>query len=101
MKPPLRRSRPTSWEDIAEILQMTSRTLRTRLGEQGRSFQAILDDLRHQLALDYLGKSDLSLAEISALVGFTDPSNFQRAFKKWTGTSPSEYRSAHVLPKLT
>ncbi len=90
-----------SAEDIAEILQMTSRTLRTRLGEQGTSFQSILDDLRHQLALDYLGKSDLSLAEISALVGFTDPSNFRRAFKKWTGTSPSEYRSTHLLPKLT
>jgi AraC-like DNA-binding protein len=91
-----------SAEDIAEILRMTSRTLRNHLREQGTSFQGILDDLRHQLAIDYLEKSDLSLAEVSVLVGFNDPSNFRRAFKKWTGTSPSEFRSAAAtVPKMT
>jgi AraC-like DNA-binding protein len=90
-----------SAEDIAKILHMTSRTLRNRLHEKGTSFQAILDDLRHQLAVDYLEKSELSLAEISALTGFNDASNFRRAFKKWTGTTPSEFRAAAVVPKLT
>ena len=90
-----------SAEDISKILHMTSRTLRNRLHEQGTSFQAILDDLRHQLAVDYLGKSELSLAEISALTGFNDASNFRRAFKKWSGTTPSQYRVAASIPKLT
>lgn len=90
-----------SAEDIAEILHMTSRTLRNRLHEKGTSFQAILDDLRHQLAVDYLEKSELSLAEISALTGFNDASNFRRAFKKWTGTTPSDFRVAAAVPKLT
>jgi len=88
-------------EDIAEILHMTSRTLRNRLRAQGTSFQAILDDLRHRLAVDYLSKSEFALADICGLIGFNDVSNFRRAFKRWTGTSPSEFRSASVVPKLT
>jgi AraC-like DNA-binding protein len=78
-------------EAIAQILHMTSRTLRNRLREQGTSFQSILDDVRQQLAVNYLA-STLSLADISALVGFNDVSNFRRAFKKWTGKNPSEFR---------
>ena len=80
-------------EYIAEVLQITSRTLRNQLRARGTSFQAILDDLRHQLAVDYLSKSELSLAEICTLIGFNDVSNFRRAFKRWTGTCPSDFRN--------
>jgi AraC-like DNA-binding protein len=81
-------------EAVAETLRITSRTLRSRLRERGTSFQSILDDVRHQLAVNYLGSSTLSLADICALVGFNDVSNFRRAFKKWTGKNPCEFRGA-------
>jgi AraC-like DNA-binding protein len=81
-------------EDIAQLLRVTSRTLRNHLHAQGTSFQAILDDVRHQLAVNYLEESDLPLVDICALVGFNDLSNFRRAFKKWSGKTPSELRRA-------
>ncbi len=79
-------------EEIAEFLHITSRTLRNQLHGQGTSFQAILDDVRQQLAINYLEASDLSLEDICGLVGFNDISNFRRAFTKWTGKSPSFFR---------
>jgi len=81
-------------EGVAEFLHITSRTLRNQLRDQGTSFQAILDDVRQQLAINYLEASDLSLEDISGLVGFNDVSNFRRAFVKWTGKSPSYFRPA-------
>jgi AraC-like DNA-binding protein len=81
-------------EQVAEMLHMTSRTLRNRLRAQNASFQSILDDVRHQLAADYLEHSKLGLTEIASLVGFNDTSNFRRALKKWTGKSPTQLRPA-------
>jgi AraC-like DNA-binding protein len=81
-------------EQIADSLSITSRTLRNRLRAEGTSFQSILDDVRHQLAVNYLEESELPLGDISELLGFNDLSNFRRAFKKWTGKCPSELRMA-------
>ena len=85
-------------EEIAEILHMTSRTLRNRLHAQGSSFQSILDDVRQQLAINYLEQTDLTLDDICGLVGFNDISNFRRAFRKWRVRIPPRSR-ARTTPR--
>jgi AraC-like DNA-binding protein len=59
----------------------------------GTSHQQVLDDGRKRLALQYLTTTHLPLHEISQLLGFSDPSNFRRAFRKWTGKLPGDYRN--------
>ncbi len=79
-------------ESVAQELGMSSRTLRRQLNELETSFKLIFDDVRRQLAIDYLKNSKLMLEEISALLGYTELTNFRRAFKLWTGHPPSYYR---------
>jgi transcriptional regulator GlxA family with amidase domain len=67
-------------------------TLRRRLEREGISYQAIKDQLRSDVAIDYLCNSNLSVDEIAARVGFQDASAFHRAFKRWNGLQPGEYR---------
>ncbi len=81
-----------SLERIAEELNMTARTLRRRLAEAGTCFQDILDGVRRDIAVDYLKNTRLSVSEIAFFLGYNDPSNFGRAFKKWCGVSPSQFR---------
>lgn len=81
-----------SFDEIANSLQVSVRTLRRRLNEQGVSFQLILDDVRSELALQYLRTTELSVEEIATLTGFSDTSNFRRAFTRWTGRTPSSFR---------
>lgn len=81
-----------SFEHMASELSMSPRTLRRRLLERGTSFNAILDRLKYRLAVQYLETSALSIQEIGYLLGYSDPSNFGRAFKKWSGVSPIAYR---------
>jgi AraC-like DNA-binding protein len=77
---------------IAEQLHMTDRTLRRRLDDQGVSFREVLTGVRRALARRYLADDNLSLTEISYLLGFSEPSSFTRAFRGWTGQSPSSAR---------
>ena len=79
-------------DTIANRLNMSSRTLQRRLDEQGIAFANLLDDIRTELAKNKLQGSDLSLAEIGFLLGFSEQSSFTRAFKRWTGKTPLEYR---------
>ena len=60
----------------------------------GHHHQQVLDDVRKRLALQYLATTQLPLYEIALLLGFNDSSNFRRAFRKWTGKLPSDYREA-------
>ena len=96
----LRVTARTEWPDFdtfAKGLNMTGSTLRRRLGEEGQSYQSIKDQLRRDMAIDYLSHSDKSVMEIAVELGFAEPSAFHRAFKKWTGSSPGEYRQrAHA-----
>lgn len=78
---------------IAEQLHMTDRTLRRRLDDQGVSFRDLLSGVRRDLARRYLADDQLSLTEISYLLGFSEPSSFTRAYRGWTGKSPSEART--------
>jgi AraC-like DNA-binding protein len=77
---------------IARALEMSERTLQRHLEAEGTSFQRLLDDTRRELAQQYLGQTDVSLADATYLLGFGDPSSFFRASKRWFGTSPRHYR---------
>lgn len=91
----LRAASRTEWPDfdaLAARLHMTPSTLRRRLEEEGQSFQAIKDQLRRDMAIDYLSHTAKSVTDISNELGFAEASAFHRAFRKWTGSSPGEYR---------
>jgi AraC-like DNA-binding protein len=79
-------------EAVAEKMAMSRQTLFRRLKDENTSFEKVLDELRHKLALDYLGAKKVSVNETAYLVGFSDPAAFSRAFKRWTGKSPREMR---------
>ena len=77
---------------IAAHLALSPRTLQRRLREAGLSFNQLVDETRQQLVLHYLRDPALELAEIAFLVGFSEPGSLARAFRRWTGKSPGEYR---------
>lgn len=77
---------------IAETLAMSRQTLFRRLKAEGTTFEALLDDLRHRLAVEYLKARKVSVNEAAYLVGFSDPAAFSRAFKRWTGVAPRDFR---------
>jgi AraC-like DNA-binding protein len=79
-------------ELAAEVAEVSPRTLRRRLREEGTSFRGLLDRIRFQAAEDRLRERTLSLAEIAAELGYANQANFARAFHRWTGESPSAYR---------
>jgi AraC-like DNA-binding protein len=79
----------------AASLHMSRRTLHRRLDAHGMSFVALLEEIRRELASDYLLKSGFSTGEIGFLLGYSESSAFHRAFKRWTGQSPSAFRDAH------
>ncbi|MES2260276.1 MAG: AraC family transcriptional regulator [Pseudomonadota bacterium] len=81
-----------SFEACAERLHMTPSTLRRRLLDEGESYQEIKDRLRREIAIDYLCHTSSSVTDIACELGFSEASAFQRAFKKWTGANPGEYR---------
>jgi AraC-like DNA-binding protein len=82
-----------SMEAVAGRLGMSRQTLFRKLKAEGVTFEQLLDQLRHGLALHYLGGRKVSVNEAAYLVGFSDPASFSRAFKRWTGISPSEARA--------
>ncbi|MGH6871689.1 MAG: AraC family transcriptional regulator [Rhizomicrobium sp.] len=85
-------------DDIASRMSLSRRTLLRKLSAEGVTFEKVLDELRHKLALHYLGGKKVSVNETAYLVGFSDPSAFSRAFKRWTGSSPgrlSETQNVH------
>ncbi len=79
---------------VADALHLSQRTLQRRLQDEGTSFQHLLDDTRRELAEQYLAQPHLALLEIAYLLGFADPSNFFRAFRRWFGVTPGEYRAS-------
>ena len=81
-------------ERIAAKLYRSASTLQRQLSAEGTSFRDLLQETRQGLAEQYLKDGRHSQAEIAFMVGFSDQSNFARAFKRWTGRSPGEYRSA-------
>jgi AraC-like DNA-binding protein len=83
-----------SMDAVAGQLGMNRQALYRALKAEGATFEQVLDALRHRMALDYLRGKKVSVNETAYLVGFSDPASFSRAFKRWTGKSPSEVRGS-------
>ncbi len=81
-----------SMKAVANELGISDRQLRRQLKLEDTSFQSIFDDVREKIAIEYLKVSSLPLEDIAYLAGFSEVSAFNRAFKRWTGQSPSRYR---------
>ena len=82
-----------SVETIARNLMMNVRNLQRELQAEGTSYQQILDNTRQELALRYLKKLDTPIYNVAFLLGFSEPSAFHRAFKRWMGLTSKAYRS--------
>lgn len=78
---------------VASKLAMSERTLARRLAERDLTFTRLVDEVRGQLAKEYLRQTRFSVTDVAFLLGFSDQSNFARAFKRWSGDSPSEFRA--------
>jgi AraC-like DNA-binding protein len=89
---PLIVSQTCSSEHLANILSMHPRTLNRRLEEQGTSFREIVSKLRYEVAKQLLLDTTMPLIKISTLLGYADASVFTRAFRRWSGISPSAWR---------
>jgi len=78
--------------DVAQALLVSPRTLKRRLGDRGVAFHDLVSDVRRTEAIRMLRHSVLTVEQIGAQLGYADPGNFCRAFKRWTGSTPSEMR---------
>jgi AraC-like DNA-binding protein len=87
-----------SAEEAARQLHMSPRTLQRKLADADTTYQQLVDDTRRDLALRYIEDPARSLTDITFALGFSQPSAFTRAFRRWTGVSPSEYRSGQRAP---
>lgn len=85
---------PPDADALAGELGLSSRTLRRRLQEENTSYRALIDDLRAQAAIRYLRDTPLTVESIAFLLGFSDPAAFRHAFKRWTKTTPNEFRGS-------
>jgi AraC-like DNA-binding protein len=81
-----------SLEHVADQLRMTPRTLQRKLQELGTSHNELLEQMRRQLAMRYLREREMAICEVAYLLGFSESSSFHRAFKRWTGLTPKEFR---------
>jgi AraC-like DNA-binding protein len=81
-----------SIDRVAQRLGMSARTLQRKFHEHHTSHQQLVDDLRKDLALGYLNEPTMAICEVAYLLGFSESSAFHRAFKRWTGQTPNEYR---------
>ena len=91
---PLLASGDVSAERIAGIIGISRQTLYRRLKAEGVTFEELLDSRRRELALAYLKREGMSVKAAAYRLGFSDPAAFSRAFKRWTGISPSSFRTA-------
>jgi len=97
----LRDQAPAAWAgfgDLAAQMHMSASTLRHRLQGEGQSFAGIKDEIRRDRAIDMLLNSEASVGEIAAQLGYSEPSAFHRAFRKWTSKSPAAFRRAAGMP---
>src|SRR5689334_5617153 len=79
-------------EDVARELGMSARTVQCRLESEGTTFGALIDDTRRERALACLQDPRIAIKEAAWRVGFSEPSTFYRAFRRWTGSTPADYR---------
>lgn len=83
-----------SMDEVARRLGVSTRTLQRRLQVEGTRFKAVVGDTRQRSACHYLRETHISLTEVAYLLGFEEPNSFFRAFHRWTGTTPEQFRAA-------
>jgi len=81
-------------ESVSRVMNMSSRKLQRQLESAGTTFNTLLNEIRQDLAKKYLREQQICMTEIAFLLGFSESSAFSRAFKRWMGVTPSEYRKA-------
>jgi len=86
------RVRTVNFDDVANRLNMSPRTLRRKLLAENTSYRRIVDDLRRDLAIKYLRDTDLTVDDIGYSLGFSDVGGFRNAFRRWTQAAPSRFR---------
>lgn len=79
-------------DEVADTLHVSTRTLKRRLQEEGRNFRALMDHVLCERSMQMLQEEGLSVSEVAFRLGYNDVSNFSRAFRRWTGQSPSDFR---------
>ena len=84
----------SSGADVARVLMMHRRTLNRRLSAEGTTFQRVLDDVRFAVAKELLENSAVSMHDVAAALGYAGLAPFMRAFRRWSGTSPGEWRKS-------
>lgn len=95
--PLLNGGREPDLEEVAARLKLPTWTLRRKLADEGTRFRAILNDTRRDLAMTYIRDTELAFGEIAYLLGFASAEAFQRAFKRWNGQTPGEFRRSQRL----
>lgn len=85
-------------DDVARELHVSPRSLQRKLRDEGSSYNEVLDEVRHAVATQRLGESDCAVNEVAFALGFSDPSAFHKAFVRWTGSSPGQWRRARRAP---
>jgi AraC-like DNA-binding protein len=91
---PLLQGREPDLNEVAMRLNLPSWTLRRKLAEEGTGYREILNNTRRDLAMSYIRDTELAFGEIAFLLGFTSAEAFQRAFKRWSGQTPGDFRRA-------
>ncbi|MET0390298.1 MAG: helix-turn-helix domain-containing protein, partial [Polyangiales bacterium] len=81
---------------VARELKLSERSLQRRLAAEQQSFDGLLDEVRHTLALRYLADPRLGISELAYLLGYSEASAFHRAFRRWTGSTPAQLRKGGV-----
>ena len=97
----LLQEKPPSIEEVARSLKISVRKLQMHLENEGTSYKDLLNNIRRELAFGYLSDKQISIAEISYLLGFSEPSAFHRAFKRWTGNTPGQYRVTGIPAEVS
>lgn len=90
---------PSMLENVARLMNMSQRTLKCRLQNEGTTFRALLAQSRGAMAQELLRDGRLSLSEIAERLGFSDLSSFSQAFRRWYGAAPSKFRKASRVLK--
>jgi AraC-like DNA-binding protein len=83
-------------ERVARLLAMSPRTLERRLKQHGVKYKGLVNEMRRRFAFDYLKDRKRSSTEVAFLLGYSEVSALNRAFKRWTGSTPLEYRAEHA-----
>ncbi|HMB22349.1 MAG: AraC family transcriptional regulator [Chloroflexota bacterium] len=88
----LLRGEKPALDSVAYELALSPRQLQNKLRQEGTTYQVLLDQIRRETALKYLNESDITICDIAFLLGFSEQSAFNHAFKRWTGANPGDYR---------